>query len=207
MTTFTPEEVHAAYRGIRERVCTLLRDLPAEAAEWPVPACPEWNVRALVAHMVGTPEDVLGGTMDGAPGAAWTNRQVERHQGQSLAALADALEATAPGFDTVLANFPAPLNSQIVLDVFTHEQDLREAVNRPGATDVDAVEVAIAFVMRGLTKSQPDLAESVLNAGLDRFTLQRALAGRVSLGQLAASGIDTAALAAYFANGPLQPPA
>ena len=203
---FSPDEVAAAYRGIRERVVSLLRTLPDEAADKNVPGCPAWDVAQLSAHLVGVPEDVLSGSMDGAPGDDWTQRQVDRHQGQSLAQLADAYEATAEAFDAVMAAIPHPINSQVVMDAYTHEQDLREAVGRPGGSD-DARDIALAFVLGPMTKNRPDLAADVLGAELDVNTLQRALSGRIGVGALTERGIDGEALADYFAGGPVRPPA
>ncbi len=203
---FAPEEVAAAYRGIRERVVGLLRTLPEEAARTNVPGCPAWDVAQLSAHLIGVPEDVLSGSMDGAPGDDWTQRQVDRHRGQSLSQLADAYETTAEAFDAVMAGMPHSINSQIVMDAYTHEQDLREAVGRPGGSD-DARDIALAFVLRPMTKNRPELAADVLGAELDLNTLQRALSGRIGVGALTEWGIDGAALADYFAGGPVRPPA
>ena len=90
MTWLSPDrDVIAAYRNLRERMMGLLRSQPDEAGEIQVPACPAWTVRQLVAHMVGVPDDLLAGRLDGVASEAWTAAQVGRLGTLPLEALAD----------------------------------------------------------------------------------------------------------------------
>ena len=67
-------DVGVRYRSVRERLGDLLRTLPLpadpEAAspwELPVPACPGWRVRDVLAHLVGNLEDGRAGRISGLP--------------------------------------------------------------------------------------------------------------------------------------------
>ncbi len=89
--------------GIAEAVA-LLQDVDESALDLPVPACPGWAVRDLVAHLVGVAEDSVRGAFfpgallawrDEALAAArdeWTADHVRRHRRGTRDALCAALE-------------------------------------------------------------------------------------------------------------------
>ena len=142
----TDAEVCLAYLQLRERVIELLAGTPAEIANKIVPACPKWTVQNLVCHIIGVPEDILEGRMKGVTTDPWTQAQVERHESDSIAQLREILINQKSKFDIVLPNIPSPVNSQFVMDAVTHEHDLREAIDKPGAQDSLAVKVACAWL-------------------------------------------------------------
>ncbi|MFM8530400.1 MAG: maleylpyruvate isomerase N-terminal domain-containing protein, partial [Ilumatobacteraceae bacterium] len=186
------EEVVAAYVALRARVISLVRSRPDSDGDRPVPHCPAWTARDLLAHMAGAPEDILAGRLEGVASDAWTQAQVERHRGESLSQVADAWEATTAAFDAVLPMIPAPVNSQLVLDAMTHEHDLRHALGVPGARNEAAVSVALGWALHMADKASPGLAEQLLALRLDDFDLVRVCAGRRSAEQVAALGLDVA---------------
>jgi uncharacterized protein (TIGR03083 family) len=200
------DEVVTAYTSLRSRVVDLVRAQPAAAVDLPVPHCPAWTVGDLLAHMVGVPEDILAGRLDGVGTDAWTQAQVDRHSGRSLDELADAWMATAPAFDEVLPMIPTPMNSQLVLDVTTHEHDLRHALGVPGARDDLAVTVALGFVLHTADEASPGLAGQLLSSGIDDFDLLRACSGRRSREQIAALGFDPDLAATMVAGSPVSLP-
>lgn len=118
------DQVCEAYRQTRQAVLDLLAQIPESSAELIVPACPEWTVQQTAAHLVGVPEDLLAGRMEGVASDEWTNAQVQRHAGESLDELRAALDATVTPFDAMLPAIPHPSNSQLVMDALTHEIDL-----------------------------------------------------------------------------------
>jgi len=200
-------EVVAAYVAVRERVVDLARALPEEAGDTPVPHCPAWTVRELLAHLVGVPEDILAGRMEGVTTEAWTAAQVERHRGESLGHLADSFAAGAAAFDGVLPHIPSPVNSQLVMDATTHEHDLRHAVGRPDARDAPSVTVALGWLLDRAERTSPGLAGELLASGATAFDLLRALTGRRSPDQITALGLDAGRVTALLAGSPLRPPA
>ena len=200
------EQVAAAYVELRARVVGLIRSQPESHGDLPVPHCPAWTVRDLLAHLVGVPEDILAGRLEGVATEAWTQAQVERHRGESLAQLADAWMAASPGFDPVLSMIPAPVNSQLVFDAVTHEHDLRHAIAAPGARDADAVSVALGWLVHNAHQSHPGLAEQLRSHGLDDFDLLRVWTGRRSRQQIAEIGLDIGIVERLLAASPLSLP-
>lgn len=206
-TYLRPEPVvTAAYVDLRTRVVALLHSLPESDGDRIVPHCPKWTVRDLAAHLLGVPEDVLAGRMEGVTTEAWTQSQVERHQGESLAQIATQWADTAAGIDPLLPHVPPPTNSQLVLDAVTHEHDLRHAVGRPGARNSSAVDVALGFVFDMGERRQSDIAAELEHDGLDHFELVRVLTGRRSPEQIERLGLDAGRISALLADSPLVPP-
>lgn len=201
------DEVVAAYVAVRSRVIDLIRSRPDSDGRLPVPHCPKWTVAELVAHMVGVPEDIVAGRMDGVTTDAWTQAQVERHRGESLVQLAEAWEASVDAFDGVLPAIPAPVNSQLVLDAVTHEHDLRHALGVPGGRTEDSVAVAVGWILHTAEQKSPGLAGRLQGSGLGRFDLLRVATGRRSREQIVELGVDPDLVATLLAGTPLSPPA
>lgn len=208
MTAYLSSDAEAtsAYLAVRQRVIDLVRSRPESDGDLVVPHCPAWTVRDLLAHLVGAPEDILAGRLEGVATDAWTQAQVDRHRGETLAQLADAWEATSGGFDAVLPMIPSPVNSQLVLDAVTHEHDLRHALGAPGARDDDAVTVAIGWALHNAERVDSGLAARLLSFGLDGFDLLRVCSGRRSREQIAALGVDVAIIERLTKGSPVAVP-
>lgn len=201
------DEVVAAYAALRARVIDLIRSQPANARDLPVAHCPAWTAGDLVAHMVGVNEDILAGRMEGVTTEAWTQVQVDRHRGDSLAHLADVWADTAAAFDAVLPMIPAPVNSQLVLDAVTHEHDLRHALGFPGGREELAVSVAVGWVLHTAEQKAPGLVERLQRSlGLAPFDLLRVATGRRSAAQIASLGVDAGLIGDLLAGTPLSLP-
>ncbi len=126
------------YEDTRSRIVDLLADLPPDAYDEPVQACPGWRVRDVVAHLMGITEDALAGRLTGLPTEQQTAAQVGRCRQVPLAAVIDRWEQASPEFERLIEAmqiWPA------VTDIVSHEHDIRAAVQRPGARDTDAVRV------------------------------------------------------------------
>lgn len=123
----------AAYRECRERIAALVRDAGGEAAaDRPVPATPAWNVHDVVAHLRGIVDDARNGNMAGAPGEAWTAAQVERGRATGVELLLEEWADDSPAIEGVLDSPAGAQLTALLMDVHTHEQDLRGALDRPG---------------------------------------------------------------------------
>ena len=184
------EDVVSAYVDLRDRMIAFLRELPEEVANTTVPHCPSWSVQETVSHMVGVPDALLAGDFDGIASDEWTQRQVERHRGLSLADLADKWEEQADAFLTMLPQIPQPSLSQLVFDVVSHEHDVRHAVGRPGSRDSAAVVVGVAF-MKNIIAMRKKLDVSLVDKWpISTFEVFRTLGARRSLEQMAAAGLD-----------------
>lgn len=143
-------EVGAAYAGIRERVTHLVRNLDDEARARTVPACPEWRVHDLVAHLAGVIEDVSVGRLEGAGSAIWTAAQVEARRERSLTEVLDEWDKVAPDIESIIDGFGRP-GRQLVMDAVSHEHDLRNAIGVSGARDSDAVAIGVGWLLGAMT--------------------------------------------------------
>jgi uncharacterized protein (TIGR03083 family) len=207
MTHLRPDaEVVAAYLDLRRRVIELLRRTPENRAGSPVPHCPAWTVHDVVAHLVGVPDDILAGRMEGVTTDAWTEAQVDRHRQHSLADLAEIWADGITAFDSVLPHIPSPVNSQFVMDAVTHEHDLRHALGEPGARDSGAVHVAVGWLLDMAEARVPGMAAGLVGSEVGLFDLLRVLSGRRSADQISRLGLDGPGIVAMLAGSPLRPP-
>ena len=200
------DQVAVSYIALRARVINLLRSTPESSGDIAVPCTPAWTVRQLAAHVVGVPEDILAGRMEGAASDAWTQAQVERFGDLTLTELADLFEASAPQIDAILHNFPQPIISQFVMDAVTHEQDMRSALGVPGGRDSKAVEVGVGFFLNLIEVSDPPLFTELTNTSASSWDVLRSLTGRRTVEQMNASGLDGEAIALHFPGSPFTLP-
>jgi uncharacterized protein (TIGR03083 family) len=97
-----------------------------------VPACPDWTVREVFAHQAGVAADILGGRLDGVATDAWTRRQVAERADRSLAEILDEWDADAPRLVETMAPLGDSVDPRLLIDLWTHAQDVRGATGRPG---------------------------------------------------------------------------
>jgi uncharacterized protein (TIGR03083 family) len=148
--TIDPATIGPLYAATREQITKLLRDLgPDEVATLRVPACPEWTVKDVIAHLTGVCSDILAGKLDGVATDPWTAQQVEARKGTSLGEILDEWATAAPQVEAITGMFPPEAAAQWVADIVSHEHDLRAALNSPGASDSKALAVALEFLTRG----------------------------------------------------------
>ena len=200
------DQVAVSYIALRARVIDLLRSTPESSGNIVVPCTPEWTIRQLAAHLVGVPEDVLAGRMEGVTTDAWTHAQVERYGDLTLTELADLFESSAPKIDSIIHNFPQPIISQFVMDAVTHEQDMRSALGVPGGRDSKAVEVGVGFFLNLIEVSDPPLFDALVNTSASKWDVLRSLTGRRTVEQMNASGLDGEAIALHFPGSPFTLP-
>lgn len=208
MTELDPS---AAYLVVRERLTAALTALPAEAAERPVPACPQWTVRQTVAHLAGACADILAGRLEDAGSEAWTARQVEAAGDRPLPDLLADWAGTGPQVAALLAGVPKVMG-QVVMDAVSHEYDLCEALDLPlpsSAPDGDPVLatavgwVAPRFVRNAEKAGVPPFrvevgdrswtyreGEPLATARWSELDAVRAVTGRLTLEQVRGLGWD-----------------
>jgi hypothetical protein len=194
-----------SYQQLRERVIELLAGAPAETANKVVPACPKWTVQNLVCHIIGVPEDILEGRMKGVTTDPRTQAQVDRHKSDLIAQLREILINQKSKFDVVLPNIPSPVNSQFVMDAVTHEHDLREAIDKPGAQDSLAAKVACAWLFSHDQYSD-EFIEEIQVLEISEFQKMRSLSGRLSIEQRNAIALPGLAIANSLEGSPLRTP-
>jgi uncharacterized protein (TIGR03083 family) len=137
------------YRSAQDRVVTLVRSLGDAELKATVPACPQWSVKDLVSHMIGAAQDFMTGNMAKAPGADWTQEQVDARADRDVDSVLDEWLAGADAFATTLAELPPGLSGIAVMDVVTHEHDLREALGERAPSEP----AAVAFTLKGFVNA------------------------------------------------------
>ena len=216
-------DVGAAYAGCRKRITEMVGDRGDQRSDH-VPACPEWSVHDVVAHLAGVVDDALAGRLDGVATDAWTDAQVAARRHRPLSEVLAEWEDKAPAFEGLLDAIGDP-GRQAVADVVTHEHDIRGALRQPGARDSDAVRIGLGFIAPAFVASAASAAVSVRVRASDGsefgpedadliltgepFELLRAMTGRRSTDQIRAmswAGDAESALAA-FEFGPFRPAA
>jgi len=192
------------YGHTQARVVALVVELDEGQLEAPVPACPGWRVRDVVGHLVAVGEDVLEGRLTGPPTDEQTAAQVARMADRPLAEVLARWRELGPQFGEAIDAFgvwPA------VLDVATHEHDIRGALDAPGARETEVVRLGADRLLTWLRPPVPlrievedetyDLGPEGEGAGdapivlrTGRFEALRWRMGRRSRAQLA--GLDWA---------------
>jgi hypothetical protein len=173
------------YADTQARLAALIAELDAAALATPVPACPGWSVR-----------DVVAGRLTGPPDEEHPAAQVARFRGHDIGGMLATWAQTTPKFSEVVGGFeiwPA------VIDIASHEQDIRAALGRPGARDTEVVRVCAGAVLSVLKPPVPmrvsvEDAEFRVGPGeggelglaTTRFEALRWRMGRRSRGQMAA---------------------
>jgi uncharacterized protein (TIGR03083 family) len=134
----------AVYEETRARIVELIRDADGDA---PVPACPSWSVRDVMAHVTGLYDDIVSGNLAGAATDEWTTAQVERRRDLTVEELLADSHDVGPKLAATLDDFPGRYGNQVVADLAVHEQDIRGAVGQPGGRDSAAVSVGTELLL------------------------------------------------------------
>ena len=140
------------YRDTRERLTALVAGLDDAALATPVPTCPGWLVADVVAHLAAVVEDALAGRLTGPPSEEQTAEQVARYKGRPMTQTLAGWTAGAPQFEEIISAFNVP---QAVIDVASHEQDIRGALGRPGARDTEAIRWLSGWLLERLRTPVP----------------------------------------------------
>ncbi|MET9618067.1 maleylpyruvate isomerase family mycothiol-dependent enzyme [Kitasatospora indigofera] len=128
------------YERTRENITGLLAGRP-ELSAVPVPACPGWTVRDLLAHLL----DVCQGVVNGVP-----RLPLEHPDPDDEAGLAELLDRW-PGLSAQLPDtFEGLLGFKMTMDILTHELDLRHALGVPVPADHPAYPASLDLVALGM---------------------------------------------------------
>ena len=231
MTTTGSGEVGAAYASCRGRIGELVRAAEAGGSHVKatvVLACPEWSVHDVVAHLAGVVADALAGNLDGVATDPWTAAQVEARRDRPVTEVLGEWDESAPTFEGVLDAVGDP-GRQAVLDIVTHEHDIRSALRAPGARDSDAVHIGLGFIGPRFVEAAAQehglsvrivaddvdgtsfgAADAPFTLTASPFELVRALTGRRSADQLRAMKWDgdcSDDMIGAFTYGPFTPAA
>ena len=177
-------DLGAAYGAARARICSLVVD-PALI----VPATPEWTVHDVVAHLSGIAVDGTTGNMEGAPGDAWTAAQVARNAHRTIAEMVDEWSRTGPLMEAFLSSPAGASASAAVVDIHTHEADLRHALGLP--VDVEAEFLSwVGITMRdGFAERLAELGLAPVQLAASDFEWFRGRLGRRTAAEVVEFGL------------------
>ncbi len=193
-----------AYRELRERLRDAVTPVDAAAFAEVAPATPKWTAHDVLAHLVGVPEDVVNGRMDGLASDAWTQAQVDRRAAASVDELFTEWDTNAPQFEALLAGGPAEITGQALFDAGTHEHDLLNALGLTGQRDTGVIKEGWQWIVDARTRGGAPAICFVTEAGeqisgtgeivarveAPRFELFRAVSGRRTTAEIAGYGWD-----------------
>ncbi|MGH2808596.1 MAG: maleylpyruvate isomerase family mycothiol-dependent enzyme [Actinomycetota bacterium] len=158
-------DMSEAYTEARERIAAIAEELSDDDLQASVPACPAWTATDVISHLAGIAVDTMAGVIEGAGSEAYTSRQVEARKGKDVGAVIE--EWREAKLETILDGLHPAIAGGIIGDLFTHEQDFRGAVGRPGGHDSKAFEIALDSYTRFLGRR-------IKEAGLPALTVEAA---------------------------------
>ena len=132
------------YRATRLGLLTLAADL--SDAEWMTlaPATPEWTVKDLYGHLTGVAADLLTDNLEIVGSDEWTALQVAARADHSPQEVCAEWKAVGPEVEGRLAAIGSPLSS-MVIDVWHHEQDVRNAVDRTANRSGEGLRLSLSL--------------------------------------------------------------
>jgi uncharacterized protein (TIGR03083 family) len=192
----------SAYQSLRVQLIELLAEREPAELEQLAPATPEWRVRDIVSHMAGVCDDVVHGNMEGAPSNEWTQAQVDKRTAWEFPRVIDDWTEHGATVESFM-NDIGTVMGQMVFDAWTHEQDVRGALGKPGGRDGAALDIAFGWFVQanqaavvpeqpgtlvlvtevGETRIGPH-AEATTTIRTSRYEFLRSVSGRRSLRQV-----------------------
>jgi uncharacterized protein (TIGR03083 family) len=144
----------AIYNETRERLSALVRRAGDRVGR-PVPACPDWTVRDVIAHLTGLAADWRHDNLADYASPNWTETQVRERHDRELDTLleewADHSAAISPMLNApAAAGLPDFMPLVVITDLAAHEHDVRGALGSPGARDSVAIQVGLRSQIGGL---------------------------------------------------------
>ena len=123
-------DVADVYLDTYQRFSTLGADLTDDELATPVVACPGWSVKDTIGHVTGIAVDLVAGEGSvAAPDS--TARQVEERRDRPMAdVLAEWSGAVEPLVELLRAAGSGL--TPVAIDLWSHEQDVRNSVGKPG---------------------------------------------------------------------------
>ena len=157
----------AQYRDTRRRLVELGRSLSEQQALTTVPATPGWNVRDAYSHLAGSAADLLVGNLDGVTTDPWTEAQVEARRHLGLAEVVDEMESSGEAMDSLIESLGDAVDIRLLIDQWTHEQDIRGTVGIAGGVDSPIVAKASPGMATGWVRGVSRAGLPPLSVDLD----------------------------------------
>lgn len=216
-----PGELYARVRG---RIGEVLGEAGADVDGVRVPACPDWDIAQLTAHLAGTCAALVARDHPTGDVQAWVDAHVADRAGRTAMQNWAEWDTAGPAYDELLDRNDVAYGG-LLFDAIVHEDDIRAALGQAHVDDPDAVAfglhrlahradqearrdglgtllVEVPGGTREIGEGEPVVTWQVDDA----WVAMRALASRRSAAQLAALGL-TGALSPWLAVLPYAPPA
>lgn len=178
-------DLGVAYGAARVRICDLVSPAGADG-HMVVPASPAWTVQNVMAHISGIAADATSGNMAGAPGEEWTAAQVARSEGKSVPDLIAEWEQSGPLLEAFLSAPGGELASAAVIDIHTHEADLRHALGAPASVPADFLQWAAATLRDGFVAAVAEAGLAPVEVAANDFDWFRGRLGRRTVDEVRA---------------------
>ena len=143
----TTADLVAHYQATRARIADGVASRSEGDAVRMVPACPEWTVRDVLAHVTGIAVDITAGRMPGPDTQRWIDGHVADRRGRALGELVD--EWFASGVEAFIERSGS---GQLVLDVCHHEHDIFHALGTLGDRESATVQACVPAMTEMLHK-------------------------------------------------------
>lgn len=148
-------DTFAAYAATRDRMIAVALDASDGELGVRVPSCPEWTAHDLVAHCAGIPIVLTSGAGPTGDIQTWLDGIVAARRDVPVAELVEQWRGCGEAVRPIVESS----GGMLVVDVLTHEHDLRGALGRPGDRDTPELRA-------GLQLFADLLAANVTAAGL-----------------------------------------
>lgn len=160
-------EMLEAYLSSAHRMIELSRSAGDRATDIVIRACPAWNVRDLLAHVTSIASRTLGRAAKIDDVQEWIDHEVAVRSDKTVEEIAQEYEALLADVKVALAGRnPFPL----VVDVTTHEHDLRDALGAEVADHEAGLQPVLAAVVRWVRGLYKDGAGIVLRTPTSEVT-------------------------------------
>jgi len=154
-------DVFAAYESTRDRIIAVALAASDGELAVRVPSCPEWTAHDLVAHCAAIPIALTTGAGPTGDIQSWLDGLVVARREAPVSELVEQWRACGEAVRPIVEGSAG----RLVVDVLTHEHDLRGALGRPGDRDTPELRA-------GLQLFADLLAGSVATEGLAPFAVE-----------------------------------
>ena len=168
MTELSPQAVVAVYATTRDQLLDQVAALDGIEAK-PVPSCPEWSVKDVIAHLSGLVADILAGVRGPLGSDEATTRQVGTRAAMSLSEVCEEWAGNADAVAPLLID--APMRGLgLTADLAVHVHDLAEMGDGVTTPPVEATRLGCIRYVPLLQERAAEQMNLSLTATLDGQT-------------------------------------
>lgn len=134
------------YKQSQGRIMSLVNN---QNAHLPVPACPGWTIRDLMAHLFGTMADVSKGKISEAVDDDWSATHIARAGTRSVGDLGAEWHLRATTSPAIFQS----LGALLVAECVTHEFDIKGALANTQGRELQVVRTVALFYLNALDQA------------------------------------------------------